>query len=238
MCEERKEFLECDDDGCLQKFDICIVDMGEINEDDERDHTLRKIRPAVILQSNTLNCEKTGTYIVAGITSAQKSITTKEDAEKFVEDKKKYGRIYVPIKRRGFSYFGFIEISQLRMLPANMIHRYLGRVSNPELKNRINRVMMESLFSNEELNIPERKEEVEEPKTETTVVEEKPKKKKKSRGTSFPMGFSKYYELYSRGQMTVCQLSTKINKGTSSTYYYIKKYEEMHPELVSKPEIY
>ena len=63
--------------------------------------------------------------------------------------------------------------------------------------------------------------------------ETKRSKKKKS-GTAFPLGFSKYYELYKKDKITISQLAKKLNKGRSTVYYYLKKYEELHPELVTK----
>lgn len=239
MCEERKENydFDFDDCGCLKKFDICLADLGDIEEDD---CTLRKVRPVVILQSDNLNNEKTGTYIVAGIkTEYNKEVKSREDAEKIVEMKRKYGRIYVPIRRRSSDrYITFIEITQLRMLPANMVHRYLGRINNQELKDRINRALMELMFNDEELCFSKPIEVVEEVQTKEPEVQivEKPKRqgKKPGRKSSFPQGISRYVELYMKGELAVSEIAKKLDMKPQSAYYYIKRYKELHPELVKK----
>ena len=96
MCEKREELYDCDLSGCVKKFDVCMCDLGEV---EEGDCTLAKIRPCVILQSDDMNNRKTGTYIVAGIKTERKTDDiTEEVAEEIVRDKRKVGRIYVPIK--------------------------------------------------------------------------------------------------------------------------------------------
>lgn len=61
---------------------------------------------------------------------------------------------------------------------------------------------------------------------------EEPKKKRKSK-SSFPMGFSKYFQLYQKGEMTVSQVAEKLGSPRTTVYYQLKRYAELHPELVT-----
>ena len=234
MCKERKEInYDCDLTGCVRKFDVCMCDLCEI---EEGDNTLGKVRPCVILKSDDINCAISSYYIVAGIKSENRPFEiTEKDAEDIVNEKRKVGRILVPIHTYG--EIKFIEISQIRMLPSNKVQRFIGHINNDELKNRINHALMELLFSKKELNICEDNNDEEEItiESEASIAEEpKTKGKKPGRKSSFPTGMSKYFELYMRGELSVSEIAKKLNLKRNTVYYYINRYKELHPELVKK----
>ena len=62
---------------------------------------------------------------------------------------------------------------------------------------------------------------------------EEPKKRKTKRKSSFPMGFSKYFQLYQKGDLTISQVAEKLGSPRTTVYYQIKRYAELHPELVT-----
>ena len=88
--------------------------------------------------------------MIAGIrTDHGCSNITMEDAEEIVEEKRKIGRIYIPITMN--DGIKFIDISQTRMIPSSRILSYIGGLNNDTIKNKINKALVELFFSESEL---------------------------------------------------------------------------------------
>jgi hypothetical protein len=147
MCRE----FNYDVSRYIRKFDIYVCDLGDIPADSS-DLTLAKSRPCIILSSDDINSPISNAYMVAGIrTEHGISINNMNDAEYVVQEKRKLGRIYVPIlMAEGYK---FIDITQTRMIPSNKVNKYIGSINNDETKNRINYSIMELFFSKAELGI-------------------------------------------------------------------------------------
>lgn len=254
MCE-----FKCDMVRLLRKGDIYNCDLGE-NGDIQDSGLLAKNRPCVIVSSNTMNTPRQYIYQIAPIRTEH--ILEGESIEYIVSERRKQGRIYVPIEMRPGDV-RFIDITQMRPIHISRISSYQGSIINDDLMIKINAAIMELYYDRDELissssstynysietveedkiiEIPQPQpmliEEVEETAEEiiepVKAAEPKKKKKKGGRKPSFPMGFSKYYMLYKKGEITVPKLSEIFKMPLSTTYAKIKQYGELHPELDKK----
>lgn len=245
MCLYEGREFESDTARLIHKFDIYFCDLGDIGET----NTLGKTRPCVIVSSDDINDPRSGQYMIAPMRTEHGVEATADNIEDIVAEKYKLGRIYVPVLMSPSDGYRFIDITQMRQIPSSSILNYKGSIINPNVRERINTSLMKLLFSKDEFTITETVEDVEpvvyhELEDKSTVEEsseipveakeiEEPKKKKSKRKSSFPMGFSKYFQLYQKGEMTIAQVAEKLNSPRTTVYYQIKRYAELHPELVT-----
>ena len=263
----------------INKFDIYVCDLGDF-EDIGDSSLLGKKRPCVIVSSDDINNPNLGTYLIAPIRTEHNIEVSRETLENIVAERRKWGRIYVPIEMRRDD-FRFIDITQIRPIHISKIKYYDSSIINSALKMKINASIMEACFSRDEflsgnsknrvayntcthrtydgsealisnsdgtvtcricgdtfksnVQIKEIETAIEEKdETESQNIEkvgEKSKKKKERRKSSFPMGFSKYYQLYTKGQVTVLELVEIFNIPRSTMYSKLKRFGELHPEL-------
>lgn len=252
MCFYNGEKYNCDLVRFIKKFDVYVCDLGEVDINND-DGTISKARPCVILSSDDSNHPKSTLYMIAPIRTERQIQFTRETVETVVQERRKTGRIYVPINMDD-SAIRFIDVTQIRPIHVSKITKYCGTLINSDLITRINTSIIEVFFSKEEFVIGDRHNKIEvkeietfegdtleiEPLSEEVNQVEEPKQEevqkpvkvdKRKKKTNFPVGFSKYYELYKQGKMTVTKMSKKFNVTNSTTYYYIKRYEELQTEL-------
>lgn len=229
----------------INKFDVYQCDLGEITEN--RGNTLGKVRPCVIVSSDDINCIFSNQYVVIPIRTIHDENINENNIHEYIEKERSMGRICVPIK---FNNFSVLDINQIRQIPLIKIFKYMGSIVNTELQKRINSSIMELLFAKYELvdnkeinnirntNVQNNLTELELPisveEIEYKPVEITQPKSKRGRKSSFPIGLSKYFELYMKKQMTVSEIAQKIGKSNSSTNYYLNKYKKLHPEICKK----
>lgn len=140
----------------IRKFDIYVCDLGDPIEG----YLLGKCRPCVILQSFNTNDPRAARYVIAPIRTEHSFTPTRENLEEIVQAKRNIGRIYIPIEMEPEN-FRFIDITELRCIPSNKIQWLKCSIVNIELQNRINKSLLELLFTREELgfrNEPEKNE--------------------------------------------------------------------------------
>lgn len=148
MCSFEGQHYKSDVGRVIRKFDIYICDLGEI---DKTRNNLNKTRPCVIINSDDYINPKSNSYVVAPIRTEHKTDFEQIGVEEFIKEKRKVGRIYVPIEMAYDDEIRFIDITELRKLDVRDVIRYSSSILNPELKKRINKCIVDYLFSSFEI---------------------------------------------------------------------------------------
>ena len=147
MCEE----FNMDIGKVICKFDVYICDLGETVSEFADTGMLTKKRPCVIVSSDDLNNPRNGQYKIAPIrTEHYHSEVNRENLEMIIAEKRKLGRIYVPIEMNKED-FRFIDLTQTRPISIRKIQHYVGTILNSELRRRINRDLLETSYTKDEL---------------------------------------------------------------------------------------
>lgn len=145
MCIYKGEQFNSDTARIINKFDIYVCDLGEIADNS----LLGKSRPCVIISNDDYNSPKNGQYLIAPIRTEHQMEVSRENLDYITQERKKYGRIYVPIEMSPED-FRFIDITQLRQVSSSNVTRYVSTIINYKLRKRINDSLFEFLFSKEE----------------------------------------------------------------------------------------
>lgn len=145
MCIYNGEQYNSDTARIISKFDIYFCDLGDFD-----DGLLGKERPCVIIKNNDEISPKTGQYLIAPIRTEHQMEVNKDTLEDIVNEKRRVGRIYVPIEMQPGDY-RFVDVSQMRTITSTKVMRYYSSIINRKVRNRINIAMAELQFSDEEL---------------------------------------------------------------------------------------
>ena len=144
MCNYKGKEYVSDVARIINKFDICICDLGA-----PTGNNLGKERPCVIIQSNKFNEPKQPTYIVAPIRSEHELEVSDNNLDNIVDYRRKLGRLYIPIK---FSptKTSFIDMTRMRSVYHTEVLVHKFSIINEDLKKSINDAMYELLFAEDD----------------------------------------------------------------------------------------
>ena len=145
MCKYEGLNLNSDIARVINKFDIYVCDLGELNEKSDRS-VLAKTRPCVIVSSDEIINPKCGQYLVAPIRTEHILEVNKDNLEYIVNQKRELGRIYIPIEIAP-NDFRFIDLTQIRIISSSKIHSYVGKILNSELILKINNQLVNMFLS-------------------------------------------------------------------------------------------
>lgn len=128
---------KCDFSIRIERGDIFIVDLGELNEQTQGSASLKKTRPCVIISDSSYN--KYGRIMVAPI----KSNNTDDSNDKYLIDN---NDCLVPIEMGVGTKFVVIN----RMVPVNRsdLKRYMGTINNQNTLHNIDIGIMRYMFGN------------------------------------------------------------------------------------------
>ena len=141
MCEYYSDVLRN-----ITKGDIYTGDFGEMTGLS----TIGGIRPLVVLQSDDLNCMVSKSFLVAPIRSDGTKDLTEEEANKHAEFRRKHGKVLLPISIKKGKY-SFIDFTQIRQMDALKLDKYIGSIAKPELRIKIDQMIMQVFFTNKDI---------------------------------------------------------------------------------------
>lgn len=233
MCEFKGKTYSSDVGRIINKYDIYYCNFGEFDEDDNSS-IISKSRPAVIVSA--VNNPKSNTYHVAPIRTEHKYEVSKDTLDFIISERRKQGRIYVPIEMEPDKFY-FIDITQLTIMPSGSVSSYKSSILNQTLKDKIDAGIMELLFGEK---IPVSKTKVKEVVKKTP--EESPLKQAKVKGTKkatgkdhYPDGFLELMQRYESNpkEMTQSEMADKLGIHHKTVCYYIKKYRDNRANLAT-----
>lgn len=205
----------------IRKFDIYLCDLGEGEFISGGD--IGKTRPCVIISSDNYNNPKSCRYVVAPIRTEHKEDITKNNVESFVKRKKETGTLYVPLEMAPDD-LRFIDITEMKKVASSKLIRYLHSVINPSVKDRINKTIVEFLFSDEELSNLVPKREAAQPiqiaTTNTTTSESKSSENEYYTNTE---KLTNVLKMIDDGELSIDEAIVKTGMNENSIIFCIKQ---------------
>lgn len=229
---------ESDTGRIIKKFDIYICDLGEMQQ--VSGAVLGKQRPCVILSSDNVNDHLQNWYKIAPIRTEHEFDVAKENAQEIVNERRKKGRLYVPITM-GKDGVRFIDISQTTHVPSRDVLRYVSSITNERKKKEINANLAYTYFTKDELqdvlkdfdSYTSSTAIIDTSYTEEEKVESKPIEKLlslqnnsgKNEISNIPNNFISLYSSMKRGVINEKAASARLGVSVTTFKKYVEEYE-------------
>ena len=211
----------------IKKFDIYICDLGDSTDES----LLNKSRPCVIVSNENNNCPKSASYLIAPIRTEHNIEFTRETVEDVVNERRKVGRIYVPIEIAPDD-FRFIDVTQARPIRSNKVNSYCNSIINEDLKKRINIALVEKYLSANEINeimdTIDSEDQIypnEIENYEVEGVEEIEQYEEDKKETNVPETFFVLYEQYKQNIITLKEASDQLQVSNDTFINLVTDYE-------------